>query len=63
MIDKVDEAHIKVLEEFKVEKIWNRLRKRGRELGLSEYVVNKGIMITATLENRKPNIAAFIRLE
>ena len=41
MIDKVDEAHIKVLEEFKVEKIWNSLRKRGRELGLSEYVVNK----------------------
>jgi len=45
MIDKVDEAHIKVLEEFKVEKIWNSLRKRGRELRLSEYVVNKGIMI------------------
>ena len=45
MIDKVDEAHIKVLEEFKVEKIWNSLRKRGREVRLSEYVVNKGIMI------------------
>ena len=45
MIDKVDEAHLKVLEEFKVEKVWNSLRKRGKELGLSGYVVNKGIMI------------------
>lgn len=45
MIDKVDEAHLRVLEEFKVEEIWNKLRKRGKELGLSEYVVNKGIMI------------------
>ena len=38
-------VHLRVLEEFKVEELWNKLRKRGKELGLSEYEVNKGIMI------------------
>jgi hypothetical protein len=30
MIDKVDEAHLKVLEEFKVKKICYQSRKRGK---------------------------------
>ena len=45
MIDLVDEAHMQVLKELEAEKIWFQLRKRGKEIGLNEAVVNKGILI------------------
>ena len=55
MIDKVDEAHIKVLEEFQVKKIWYQLRKRGKEIGLNEAIVNNGMLI-GNPRNREPLI-------
>ena len=45
MIDKVDEAHLKVLNEFKIELIWNTLRRRGKKIGLTDDIVNKTIII------------------
>ena len=45
MVDKVDNAHIKVLKEFKVEEIWRKLQKRGREIGLPISVVTKTVII------------------
>ena len=45
MIEKVDESHIKVLQEFKVEKIWKELQSRGREIGLPTSVVTRTLMI------------------
>jgi hypothetical protein len=36
MIYKVDEANIRVLEEFQVKKIWCQLTKRGKEIGLNK---------------------------
>jgi hypothetical protein len=44
MIDKVDEAHLKVLEEFKVKEIWYQLRKRAKEIGLNDGIVNKSLL-------------------
>ena len=44
-MDQVDEAHIKVLEEFQVKKIWYQLRKRGKEIGLNEALRNNGMLI------------------
>jgi hypothetical protein len=34
-----------VLKALEVEKIWFQLRKRGKEIGLNEAVVNKGVLI------------------
>ena len=45
LTEKVDEAHIKILNEFRVEEIWKALQKRGREIGLPLSVVTKTIMI------------------
>tara|TARA_B110000977_G_scaffold180844_1_gene240977 strand:- start:542 stop:1870 length:1329 start_codon:yes stop_codon:yes gene_type:complete len=45
MIDKVDEAHLKVLEEFNVKKIWYQLRKRGNEIGLNQALINKSLLL------------------
>ena len=45
MIDLVDEAHMRVLKALEVEKIWFQLRKRGKEIGLNEAIINKGILI------------------
>ena len=45
MIYKVDEAHIRVLEEFQVKKIWYQLRKRGKEIGLNQAVINKSLLL------------------
>ena len=45
MIEIVDNAHMEVLKELEVEKIWFQLRKRGKEIGLNEAVVNKGVLI------------------
>ena len=42
--DKVDEAHLKVLKEFRVEEVWYKLRKRGKEIGLPESVVTRTLM-------------------
>ena len=42
---KVDEAHLKVLKEFRVEEVWYKLRKRGKEIGLPDLIVNRGTMI------------------
>ena len=42
---KVDEAHLKVLKEFRVEEVWYKLRKRGKEIGLPDLIVNRGMMI------------------
>lgn len=45
MIEIVDKAHMEVLKELEVEKIWFELRKRGKEIGLNEAIVNKGVLI------------------
>ena len=45
LTEKVDEAHIKILKEFRVEEIWKALQKRGRNIGLPLSVVTKTIMI------------------
>ena len=45
MIELVDNAHMQVLRALEVEKIWFQLRKRGKEIGLNEAVVNKGVLI------------------
>jgi hypothetical protein len=45
MIEIVDKAHMEVLKDLEVEKIWFELRKRGKEIGLNEAVVNKGVLI------------------
>ena len=45
LTEKVDEAHIKILNEFRVEEIWKALQKRGREIGLPLSIVTKTIMI------------------
>jgi len=55
LMDQVDEAHIKVLEEFQVKKIWYQLRKRGKEIGLNEAIVNNG-MLVGNPRNREPLI-------
>ena len=41
----MDEAHLKVLKEFRVEEVWYKLRKRGKEIGLPDLIVNRGMMI------------------
>ena len=41
---KVDEAHLKVLKEFRVKDVWYKLRKRGKEIGLPESVVTRTLM-------------------
>ncbi len=43
---KVDEAHLKVLKEFRVEEVWYKLRKRGKEIGLPESVVTRTLMLS-----------------
>jgi len=55
MIYKLDEAHIKALEEFQVKKIWYQLRKRGKEIGLNESIINNGMLI-GNPRNREPLI-------
>jgi hypothetical protein len=45
LTEKVDEAHIKILKEFRVEEIWKALQKRGRDIDLPLSVVTKTIMI------------------
>ena len=45
LTEKVDEAHIKILKEFRVEEIWKALQKRGRDIGLPLSVVTKTLMI------------------
>lgn len=45
MINKVDEAHKKVLNEFNVALIWKKLKRRGHELDLPKSVVSKTILI------------------
>ena len=45
LTEKLDEAHIKILKEFRVEEIWKALQKRGRNIGLPLSVVTKTIMI------------------
>jgi len=45
LIEIVDDAHMQVLKALEVEKIWFQLRKRGKEIGLNEAVVNKGKLI------------------
>ena len=42
---KVDEAHLKVLKEFRVEEVWYKLRKRGKDIGLPESVVTRTLML------------------
>jgi len=41
MIEKVDQSHIKVLQEFKVEKIWNALRRQAYLKKLPAILYNK----------------------
>ena len=43
---KVDEAHLKVLKEFRVEEVWYKLRKRGKDIGLPESVVIRILMFS-----------------
>ena len=43
---KVDEAHLKVLKEFRVKDVWYKLRKRGKEIGLPESVVTRTLMLS-----------------
>ena len=43
--EKVDEAHIKILKEFRIEEIWNKLQKRGRDIGLHISVVTRTVII------------------
>ena len=45
MIDLVDEAHQKVIEEFEVVKIWNALRKQAYLKKLPPILFNKSIPI------------------
>ena len=45
MIDLVDEAHQKVIEEFEVVKIWNALRKQAYLKKLPPILFNKVIPI------------------
>ena len=44
LTEKVDEAHIKILKEFRVEEIWKALQKRGRDIGLPISVVTKTVI-------------------
>jgi len=52
MIDKVDEAHLKVLNEFKVEEVWYKLRKRGKQIGLPASVVLSTLMLGNPRNNK-----------
>ena len=45
MIELVDKAHLKVLEEFEITKIWFSLRKQAYLIGLPAILYNKGIPI------------------
>ncbi len=45
MIELVDEAHLKVIEEFEVDKIWNALRKQAYIKKLPPILFNKVIPI------------------
>ena len=45
LIKIVDDAHMQVLKALEAEKIWFELRKRGKEIGLNEAIINKGVLI------------------
>ena len=45
MIELVDNAHHKVIEEFEVVKIWNSLRKQAYLKKLPAILYNKGVPI------------------
>ena len=45
MIELVDDAHLKVIEEFEVNKIWNALRKQAYLNKLPAILYNKAIPI------------------
>jgi len=45
MIELVDEAHLNVLIEFEVKKIWNALRKQAYIKKLPAILYNKGVPI------------------
>ena len=45
MIELVDDAHLRVLEEFEIQKIWFALRRRAYEINLPPILFNKAIPI------------------
>ena len=45
MIELVDEAHLKVLEEFEIQKIWDALRKQAYLTKLPAFLYNKAVPI------------------
>ena len=45
MIEIVDEAHLRVLGEFEIQKIWFALRRRAYEIKLPPVLFNKAVPI------------------